>query len=333
MPSCTFQEWKDYLKKVPEGHILQSPAWGELKSHYGWDPVWILTGDLGAQVLFQKLPLGYQVAYIPRGPVCLAGNPLNNSSWGEFQLELDQTCRERKAVFLKIEPDCWQSKDQSPPGGFKLSPDSIQPPRTILVDLQGPEEQILERMKSKTRYNIRLAVKKGVTVRELDEIEPFYRLLENTSGRAEFGIHTLDYYRDAYQLFNQSGGCKLFLAEFEGIPLASIMVFIRGKRAWYFYGSSSDQHREKMPTYLVQWEAMRWAKRKGCLSYDLWGVPDQDLGTLEAHFTGRSDGLWGVYRFKRGFGGELMRSAGPWDRVYQLPLYNLYLLRSRLGAN
>jgi lipid II:glycine glycyltransferase (peptidoglycan interpeptide bridge formation enzyme) len=102
------------------------------------------------------------------------------------------------------------------------------------------------------------------------------------------------------------------------------MVFAHGPRAWYLYGASSDEYREAMPTYLLQWEAMRWAMRCGCREYDLWGVPDAGENELEAGFTTRSDGLWGVYRFKRGFGGELRRSPGPWDRVYRPELYWLY---------
>jgi lipid II:glycine glycyltransferase (peptidoglycan interpeptide bridge formation enzyme) len=107
------------------------------------------------------------------------------------------------------------------------------------------------------------------------------------------------------------------------------MVFARGPRAWYFYGASNDEERNRMPTYLLQWEAMRWAKARGCEEYDLWGVPDVDEATLEADFANRSDGLWGVYRFKRGFGGTLSRSVGAWDRSY-LPLaYPLYRWWSR----
>ncbi len=102
------------------------------------------------------------------------------------------------------------------------------------------------------------------------------------------------------------------------------MVFAYGSRAWYFYGASTNQHRHRMPTYLLQWEAMRWARDQGCTEYDLWGVPDEDEHTLEDQFAERSDGLWGVYRFKRGFGGNLRRALGPWDRVYQPVLYTFY---------
>jgi lipid II:glycine glycyltransferase (peptidoglycan interpeptide bridge formation enzyme) len=107
------------------------------------------------------------------------------------------------------------------------------------------------------------------------------------------------------------------------------MVFARGNRSWYFYGASTEQERARMPTYLLQWQAIRWARGRGCREYDLWGVPDADLPQLEAQFSSRSDGLWGVYRFKRGFGGRLMRTPGGWDRPYSRLLYSLYRFVNR----
>ncbi|MFN2302914.1 MAG: lipid II:glycine glycyltransferase FemX, partial [Anaerolineales bacterium] len=115
-------------------------------------------------------------------------------------------------------------------------------------------------------------------------------------------------------------------AEFEGRPLAALMVFALGERAWYIYGASNNEERNRMPTYLLQWEAMRWAKNVGCKVYDLWGVPDYPEDQLEDSFLERSDGLWGVYRFKRGFGGEICRTIGAWDRIYRKNLYKLYQL-------
>jgi peptidoglycan pentaglycine glycine transferase (the first glycine) len=332
MPIVDRSSWSEFLSSCPQAHILQSPAWGKLKAAYGWTPAWLINGSLGAQVLFQDLPLGFTVAYITRGPVVSQGPVFGNAHWAAFQDDIDSVCREHKAVFLKIEPDGWMEEAEEPREGWKLSSHSIQPPRTIVVSLEGAEDQILERMKSKTRYNIRLADRKGVSVRRIEDLEPFYALLEFTAERAEFGIHTREYYRKAFELFHPAGECALFLAEYQGQPLASIMVFQRGKRSWYFYGASSREHRDLMAPYLVQWEAMRWAKAQGCTSYDLWGVPDQDLEVLEEGFTERSDGLWGVYRFKRGFGGQLLRSPGPWDRVYRPGLYKLYLLRNQLAG-
>ena len=333
MSRSTIQEWKSFIERSPDAHILQSPAWGELKSKFGWETSWIIAGNLGAQVLFQKLPFGYQIAYVPRGPVSIAGSVFDSPDWDEFQKKLNGLCKEKKTVFLKVEPDLWEavSGGKCPsPASYRTSPHSIQPPRTIVVNLEPSEADILAKMKSKTRYNIRLAKKKEVSVRQLDQIEPFYRLLENTADRSEFGIHTLEYYRQAFNLFDQTGECRLFLAEFQGEPLASIMVFIRGNRSWYFYGASSNKHRDRMPTYLVQWEAIRWAKIQGCLTYDFWGVPDENESALEEQFLDRQDGLWGVYRFKRGFGGEVKRTCSPLDKVFHPTLYTVYLLRSRV---
>ena len=331
MPTCTCQEWNSFVNKCPGVHILQSANWGELKSQFGWKTIRIISGNTGAQILFQPLPLGYHIGYIPKGPITLDGK-IEDNSWPAFQSELDSLCRQYKTIFLKVEPDVWEDElewDMVYPG-FRKSNHSIQPPRTILVDLNETEEQIIANMKSKTRYNIRLAEKKGVSVRLLDNIGQYYKLLENTAERSEFGIHTRDYYQTVFDLFYPTAECKLFLAEYMDEPLASIMVFIHDKRCWYFYGASSNEHRERMPTYLIQWEAMRWAKEQGCQSYDFWGVPDQDLESLEENFMQRNSGLWGVYRFKRGFGGELKRSSGPWDRVYHPALYFLYRLYSLL---
>jgi lipid II:glycine glycyltransferase (peptidoglycan interpeptide bridge formation enzyme) len=145
-----------------------------------------------------------------------------------------------------------------------------------------------------------------------------------TGQRDGFGVHTPDYYRKAYELFHPRGACELLMAEFQGEALAGLMVFMHGRRAWFFYGGSISDHRDRMPNYLIQWEAMRWARDRGCTEYDLWGVPDEGEETLESHFTEKTGGLWGVYRFKRGFGGELRRAPGPWDRIYKPIFYAFY---------
>ena len=209
-----------------------------------------------------------------------------------------------------------------------------------MVDLSGSEDQILGRMKQKTRYNIRLARKKNVVVRTSGNLEIFSSLMQVTGERDQFGVHGRAYYQKAYDLFNPHADCELFVAEYNHQPLGGVMVFSRGERAWYFYGASDNTHRNRMPNYLLQWEAMRWARDRGCTQYDLWGVPDADFDTLEREFTTRSDNLWGVYRFKRGFGGELYRSEGPWDQVYHPLVYRFAIwwitrgmsLLSRRGA-
>ena len=322
--NCSAAEWDEFLLRHPGAHILQSSAWGELKSQFGWSAERIRASDCGAQVLFRRLPLGLTVGYIPKGPV--------GAGWSLLWPELERLCRQHRAIFLKVEPDAWEPRLPERDGALAgLTPSApIQPRRTLLVDLQGTEDNWLERMKQKTRYNVRLAERKGVTVRlstreqaEID-LQTFQRLMETTGQRDQFGVHAAGYYRRAFDLFSAGGRCALLIAESGGQSLAGLMAFVYGTRAWYFYGASADEARNLMPTYLLQWEAMRWAFRCGCHEYDLWGVPDVDEDELEKDFTERSDGLWGVYRFKRGFGGRLVRSVGAWDKVYDPVLYRLY---------
>jgi lipid II:glycine glycyltransferase (peptidoglycan interpeptide bridge formation enzyme) len=159
-----------------------------------------------------------------------------------------------------------------------------------------------------------------------EDIATFNGLMQVTGNRDEFSIHQPEYYRTAFDIFAPEQAA-LFLAEYEGQALAAIIVFATGERAAYLYGASSNEERQRMPTYALQWAAMQWAKERGCTTYDLWGVPDYPEETLEEDFTERSDGLWGVYRFKRGFGGELCRTVGAADRVYNKLLYRLYRWR------
>ncbi len=333
MPIVSLAEWNQYLQSHPNAHLLQTGEWGELKSAFGWKPVRVVSGQAGVQILFRRLPLGFTIGYIPK-PV-ISGQYVSNQ-WGSNQLwsEIDSVCKQNHAIFFKIEPDLWNDSQPdtwhpSTGSGRRLtldtSPHNIQPPRTIIVDITGSEDEILRRMKQKTRYNIRLAEKKGVTVRAWDDLEAFHKMMLLTGGRDGFGVHSLEYYRRAYELLHPKQMGEILVAEYEGKPLAALFVARNGNRAYYLYGASSDEERNRMPTYLLQWEAMQWAKACGCEEYDLWGVPDEEAATLEANFEKRHDGLWGVYRFKRGFGGELKRSVQAMDRVYNPLLYWAYL--------
>jgi len=317
--------WDAFLANHPDAHLLQTSAWAALKGAFGWEAHPLRSGDMGAMVLVRRLAPGLKLAYIPRGPV--GGDLL------PLLPPLDVFCREQCVFALKTEPDArWDPDLEAAFHSASLVPSlqPVQPARTIVIDLRPDEQEILARMKQKTRYNIRLAARKDVTVRGWTDIAGFARMMEETAARDEFGAHSQAYYQMAYDLFHPDGGCELFLAEYEGQPLAALMVFARGRRSWYLYGASRDSHRDRMPTYLLQWEAMRWAKAHGCETYDLWGIPDAEEEVLERDFPNRSDGLWGVYRFKRGFGGEVVRSMGAWDRIYQPLHYAAYKLGLRL---
>jgi peptidoglycan pentaglycine glycine transferase (the first glycine) len=322
MPEVTRTEWRDFLQGKPEAHLLQTAEWGDLKADFGWEPIRVVAEGFGVQILIRRLPAGLALAYVPKP--CL--EPAHDWSRASFWSEVDAACQRRRALFCQIEPDAWERGDDPAATQHRVAPArNIQPRRTLVVDVRPSEEEILERMKPKCRYNIRLASKKGVAVSPWEDVRAFHQMIQETGHRDSFGVHSLAYYQRAFDEFHPGGDCELFVAKFRDAPLAALMVFRRGSRAWYFYGGSTDAERERMPNYLLQWEAIQWAKHQGCAEYDLWGVPDQDEQTLEAEFTRRSKGLWGVYRFKRGFGGALRRAARPVVRVYQPLLYRLYL--------
>lgn len=319
MSIVSLSNWNQHLSNRPNAHLLQTGEWGELKAAFGWKPVRIVSGEAGVQILLRRLPLGFTIGYIPKS------NPP-----AFLWKEIDSVCKQNRAIFLKLEPDLWEHANANNYSGmtdlqWRISPHNIQPPRTLIVDIKGSDEAILSRMKQKTRYNIRLAEKKGVTVRAWNDIESFHKMLLLTGGRDGFGVHSRAYYQRAYDLLHPKQRGELLLAEYEGKRLAALFVGRNGSRAYYLYGASTDEERNRMPTYLLQWEAMKWAKAHSGEEYDLWGVPDEEEGMLEANFDKRKDGLWGVYRFKRGFGGELKRAVQAMDRVYYPFLYRAYL--------
>jgi peptidoglycan pentaglycine glycine transferase (the first glycine) len=330
---CSTQDWDWFVRKNPHGHILQTTAWGQLKSAFGWKAETVCTGEQGALVLFRQLPLGLSLAYVPRGPLADWNRA---ADLGKLVDVLDRLCRARNAICLKLEPDLPENPafiGSLATLGFQPSPQTIQPRRTLVLNLNGQENEILGRMKPKTRYNIGLATKKEVTVhaaQSLAEVTAFTDLMRETGHRDNFGIHAPEYYQQAYERFQPTGQCQLFLANYHGQLLAGVMVFALGKRAWYFYGASSNAERNRMAPYLAQWEAIRWAKSRGALVYDLWGIPDENADFLESDFEQRHDGLWGVYRFKRGWGGQVVRTVGAWDRVYSPIGYQLYLTYLKL---
>jgi len=326
MTEITASEWDIFFAQFPEAHILQSSAWGSLKQGFGWEPHYIVNGNVGASILFRTLPLGFKIAYIPKGPV---GN-----GWKDLWPEVDAICCKHRVIFLKVEPDV---VDTDPPigdddlAGF-ITADTIQPRRTIYLSLQGSEDDWLGRMKQKTRYNIRLAEKKDVVVEQSTDIPVFHSLMQATGARDGFTVHSAAYYQRVIDLFAPLGNCVIFQANYAGQPLGALLIMARGSRAWYMYGATNDKERNRMPAYLLQWYAMRWSAQQGCSIYDLWGVPDEEETVLEEQFETRSDGLWGVYRFKRGFGGTLVRAASGYDRIYQPFLYRLYRLYTRRGG-
>jgi len=323
--------WDSFVAASPDGHLLQTSRWGALKARFGWgvERVALTDGDAivaGAQVLYRSLPFGLTLAYVPKGPLV---DWDDKTAVRALLAALRQGARQRRAFCLKLEPDLLDDPAQAARlvrHGLRSSPQTVQPRSTILIDLDREEDEILARMKSKSRYNIRLAARKGVIIRDgtACDLPAFQSLLEETARRDNFVVHSAEYYRVAYDLFVPSGHARFLLATYQDTILAGIMVSVLGRKALYLYGASGSTHRNLMPNYLLQWEAIRLAKRRGCLTYDTWGIPDEDEEVLEREFLKRSGGLWGVYRFKRGFGGRVVRYLGACDDVYLRPLYWLY---------
>ena len=303
--------------------------------------------EAAALVLQRTIPIrGFaavlRVLYAPKGPLL--------RDWGNVPLrqrvfsDLRDLGRQQGAIFIKVDPDV--RLGVGPPDddstqvdclgeqvvsdlkahGWLFSAEQIQFRNTVMLDLTLPEEALLARMKQKTRYNIRLAQRKGVSVRTggFDDLSSLYRMYAETSVRDRFVIRDESYYRLLWQTFltNQPASipgdrpyAQVLVAEVSGESVAALFVFYFAARAWYLFGMSRDAHREKMPNHLLQWEAICRAKAAGCRIYDLWGAPDEFV---------ESDPLWGVYRFKEGLGGELVRHLGAWDLPLRPFYYHLY---------
>jgi lipid II:glycine glycyltransferase (peptidoglycan interpeptide bridge formation enzyme) len=251
--------------------------------------------------------------------------------------DLHAFAKRQGAIFLKIDPDvvlgtgipegmddAVDNRGQAVMSDLKrrgwiFSSDQIQFRNTVVIDLSPSEDEMLARMKQKTRYNVRLAGKKGVTVRTgtLEDLPLLYKMYAETSVRDGFVIRDEGYYQTVWQAFmkGDSPTCEPLIAEVEGESVAAIFVFYFSGRAYYIYGMSRTAHREKMPNYLLQWEAMRRARAAGCEIYDLWGAPD---------VFDESDSMWGVFRFKQGLGGQVLRTLGAWDFTPKPFWYKMY---------
>jgi lipid II:glycine glycyltransferase (peptidoglycan interpeptide bridge formation enzyme) len=338
-------DWDRAVADLPGAHFLQSWLWGEFKGANGWRARRILwewpEGGLApaaaAQVLEREErfgPFRARVLYVPKGPLLAwPDEPVRS----QVLADLEALSHERQAIQVKIDPDViegWglpgsaEAEEDPFAGilraelsrrGWRYSSEQIQFRNTFVLDLTRSEDQLLSAMKQKTRYNIRLAEKKGVHIRvaSAEEHPLLYGLYAETSTRDGFVIRESGYYDTAWGLFLQSGLGHAWVAEVEGEPIAALILFCFASRAWYLYGMSKNRHREKMPNHLLQWEAIRWAKSQGFQSYDLWGAPDE--------FTAE-DRLWGVYSFKQGFGGRLVRHIGAWDQTPRPLLYRAYHL-------
>jgi len=337
-PVTDREAWDKALTRLPNPQALQSWDWGDFKSRWGWQParlLWSTEAGLplaAAQILRRPIPkTPWSMLYLPRGPVLDYQNlPLLD----QVLKAIEAYGRREKALFLKIDPDVSIGAGDTEmvadhdgqavkrlllEHGWQYAAQQIQFKNTVVLELTPAPEALLAAMKSKWRYNIRLAGRKGVTVTAgtLADLEVFYEMYALTSQRDNFLIRPKAYYLDLWRHYLQltPKRARLLLAYVDHTPVAGLILFYFHKTAWYMYGASTGQHRNLMPNHLLQWEAIKGAKAAGCSRYDMWGAPDS---------FGESDPMWGVYRFKAGFGGVTRQGLGAFDYPIQPLKYRLY---------
>ncbi len=328
--------WNEAAARLPGSHVLQSWEWGEFKASHGWAPrrmIWRNAGGqevAAAQILERRSRrlAGLRLLYCPRGPLLDWTDP---SLRRIVLTDLAKLAAESGVVMLRIDPEipsrCPDDTDSSVslPGlpddlrlcGWRPGREQVQFRNTFVLDLAGSEASLLAAMHQKTRYNIRLAQRHAVTVRlgTAADVDLLYRMYAETSLRDRFVIREPAYYHALWGDFQDSRRAQLFVAEVQGTAIAGLVLFTFGETAWYLYGMSTSQDRDKMPNHLLQWEAIRWARGQGLKRYDFWGAPDR---------IAPSDPLWGVYRFKQGFGARLQCTLGALDATHRPALYRLY---------
>lgn len=324
-------EEKDVYNQVVT-HPLQSWEWGEFKRLNGQKVERIgIFDDNGkllsaVQVTFHKVALGMSVGYLPKGTMP-----------DEEQLAALKEIGQRSgAIFTKVEPNVMipvsESKNANfdsinkfiyARGGRKAQP--LFTPHTFLLDLTPSEEELFAALHPKTRYNVRLALKKGVRIVDDssdDGLETFIKLLSETTSRQNFYAHNAKYYRDLWKTVGRSGMMKIFHAVYQDTVIVSWIIFLFNGRLYYPYGASSVLHREVMASNLMMWETIKYGKAHGASSFDMWGALGENPNP--------KDPWYGFHRFKQGYAGALMVNFPTFDLVYNPLYYQLFILANKL---
>ena len=305
--------WDNFLKNRRFPESLQSGPWLDFQAYWAEKTVRLGVEDEDGQLvavaglILKSTPLGKNYFYCPRGPV-INRNLAEKERCVEKLIErIEELARQEKAMFVRVEPNFFLPPNLKWP---VYSTAEIQPSKTSILDLGQSEEELMKQMHHKTRYNTRLAFKKGVEVRDGEEkdLDKFWELMTQTGNRDGFRLHPRVYYEKMLNLDKEF--LKMKVAELEGEVVAVGLFSFFGATATYMHGASSYRHRRVMAPYALQWRAIREAKSRECRYYDLYGVdPDK----------------WpGVTRFKKGFGGTEVHYPGTRDVVFKRGWYNIY---------
>lgn len=315
--------WDDAAARSPWGHVLQSSVWASERERQGWRAEYVRIGDPlpVALVLWKDAPLGQRIAYVPRGPIVAPGD---SAGLRRALTRLADIARERRAVFLKVDPELESSfaAEAMRDAGFARSPQDIQPVlATLELDLAPDEEALLAGMEKDTRWSVRQGPKRGVSVSEVSDdagLRAFYDLYALTGRRADFITRTWEYYRAIWRALIEARLATLRLASVEGAPVAGAMTWRCGERAVYQTGASNDAARKSHAAYGLLWECIIGAKREGAKRFDLGGIPTD----VER----KDDPMYGPYLFKRGFGGVTRHWVGAHDAAPRPLAYKAYLV-------
>lgn len=315
--------WNDFVSTSSHSSILQSWEWGEIKGGAAWQPIRLalFEGSLikaGISILKRRLPLGRSLFYAPRGPIV---DFSNENILNALLLQIALQAKKENAIALRIDPEVEENGTVEKilkTRGFIKKRKQAQPRATFYVDLALGLDDLLMTFEEKTRYNIRLSEKKGVSVREMNSdegVDVFYGIYQETARREKFLIHPVSYYRKIKKILIDAGLASIFIAHHEGRAIGGVFIFRFGEKAWYMYGASVNDGRNVMPNHALHWHVIKWAKEKGLKTYDLWGIPSNPD---EKH------PLWGVYRFKKGFNGKLVKYIGVYDFPFDPILYHIF---------
>lgn len=313
------EEFDEFVRRHPKGHLQQSFAWSRQKSLWKFYGIVVRTGsgEIGGvmSVLIRRIPLTpWTLMYAARGPVC----DIHDREMLACLLDgAKMLAKKNRCYVLKLDPDVTFAETEfmrhMEELGFVLAPkalnfENIQPQYVMRLDIAGKtEEEVMAGFKPKTRYNIRLAQRKGVEIKICgrEAVDEFYRLMVETGERDHFRVRPARYFSD--MLDNLGENVRLYMAYYEGRAIAGTIAARLGEKMWYLYGSSSNLHRNVMPNYLLQWEMIRWAIESGCKLYDFKGIS----GDLR-----EENHLYGLYRFKSGFNAEFTEFVGEYRYIF-----------------
>ena len=313
--------WDAFLAKVPGGHYAQTSLWAQAKALHNWRPLRVVAVQegrvvAGAQVLTHPLPVVGAIGYVPKGPVSAA----REDRFALMKCVTDKLYEEAKAngvQLLAVQPPRGDEAFTEYLTERDFRPSSRgMPTATLLLDLNQSLDDVLAQMKSKTRYNIRLAQRKGVSVREgtKDDLSTFYELHRHTGQRQQFASFEASYLATLWDIFEPHDHVKLFLADYQNEAVSALLMIAFGDTVTYWRGGWSGRHGNLHPNEAAQWAAMRWAKAQGYRFYDLGGL---DLNAARAAVREETPPtVRSPSHFKLGFGGDVAFSPGAYDYIY-----------------